>query len=573
MKGIPNCLVATFTHRYNRALRGVDPITLIAIVQIANFIVNYIKGSISQHETTQMRMARWALKIPQVEKAFKKKMVEDFEKNVVKVRSQYEKFGEPFLTLPKKGMSGEAIIEWIDRLDAVVRKKIDGQHFSGTVYRAGVLKDQKNVPKQFFAQGIEELFAYATLKAGYWNSLHPDIFNVGFYLEWQLVQIVSKFNGGDPTKIIGMCTSGGTESLMTAARAFKKYKMAQGYNVNVANIFLAPPSIHAGINKGIDDYGLDFQKMPVDINGRIDLKALEKFLKEYASSIVGMAVSAPCYETGSCDPVKEVAVLAEKYGVLLHVDCCLGGFLYKEECLKFPGVTSLSIDTHKNGGSIKGSSVIQFTKWLVAIHAMYAYPGWSAVYGSPGAPGSRSVLGPLCALISLLYQGQEGMDRMRERVLEATTRIRNIVNDQPDLEIIGNPTVNVVAFRFKPTFPKGAIYALAECMKARRFHLNQLKIGLHICVTEKMAAEPKMVEDFETALKESIATVKMYPQQGRVFDGDAKMYGSVEAALSPTLANNPSRFEYVQNCIMGVRGTNQSVYNFFLAYLNPNLKY
>jgi sphinganine-1-phosphate aldolase len=58
------------------------------------------------------------------------------------------------------------------------------------------------------------------------------------------------------------------------------------------------------------------------------------------------------------DPIEELAKIALKHKVGLHVDCCLGGFYLpfakRDESLTVPkfdfsveGVSSISVDTHK----------------------------------------------------------------------------------------------------------------------------------------------------------------------------------------------------------------------------------
>ena len=59
-----------------------------------------------------------------------------------------------------------------------------------------------------------------------------------------------------------------------------------------------------------------------------------------------------------------------RYDVGLHVDACLGGFLipFMEDAgfplppfdFRLPGVTAISIDTHKYGYTYKGSSVVLY---------------------------------------------------------------------------------------------------------------------------------------------------------------------------------------------------------------------
>lgn len=71
--------------------------------------------------------------------------------------------------------------------------------------------------------------------------------------------------------------------------------------------------------------------------------------------------SAPNFPDGAIDPIRELAKLALRHKIGLHVDCCLGSFLMpflKRVDRDLPdfdfsvdGVTSISCDTHKYGES------------------------------------------------------------------------------------------------------------------------------------------------------------------------------------------------------------------------------
>jgi len=67
--------------------------------------------------------------------------------------------------------------------------------------------------------------------------------------------------------------------------------------------------------------------------------------------------SAPNFPDGNIDPIEDLAKLATKYKVGLHVDCCLGSFIisfagragYGNDIAPYdfsvPGVTAISCDT------------------------------------------------------------------------------------------------------------------------------------------------------------------------------------------------------------------------------------
>lgn len=87
------------------------------------------------------------------------------------------------------------------------------------------------------------------------------------------------------------------------------------------------------------------------------------------SNTMGLVGSAPGWPHGVVDDIPAMSKLAQKYGIQLHVDACLGGFIiaFHEETgrkipfdFRVPGVTSISCDNHKYGIAPKGISTIIF---------------------------------------------------------------------------------------------------------------------------------------------------------------------------------------------------------------------
>ena len=81
-----------------------------------------------------------------------------------------------------------------------------------------------------------------------------------------------------------------------------------------------------------------------------------------------VVASSPCYPFGLIDPIDEIASAARDFGVLCHVDACLGGLLlpfWPEPVepwdFRVDGVTSISADIHKYGYAPKGASLLLFS--------------------------------------------------------------------------------------------------------------------------------------------------------------------------------------------------------------------
>lgn len=82
--------------------------------------------------------------------------------------------------------------------------------------------------------------------------------------------------------------------------------------------------------------------------------------------------------------------LAVKYRIGLHVDCCLGGFFLPfakklgynvpEFDFSLPGVTSMSLDTHKYGYALKGASVMLCRTKELRQSQYFCYAEWTGKF-------------------------------------------------------------------------------------------------------------------------------------------------------------------------------------------------
>jgi len=118
---------------------------------------------------------------------------------------------------------------------------------------------------------------------------------------------------------------------------------------------------------------------------------VEREIDENTICIVGSVVN---YPHGIIDPIPELAKIALKHKVGLHVDACLGGFVTifaKELGVDIPpydfsvnGVTTISVDHHKHGLAPKGISVIMFKNKELRRASFYGISDWpGGLYGTP----------------------------------------------------------------------------------------------------------------------------------------------------------------------------------------------
>lgn len=271
------------------------------------------------------------------------------------------------------------------------------------------------------------------------NPLHPDVFPSVRKMEAEVISMTVKlFNGG--AAACGTMTSGGTESILLAMKAYRDFARTQR-GITEPEI-VVPTTAHAAFDKACDYFGIKMVHVPVNpVTFRADLDATKRAVTRNTVAIV---VSAPSYGQGVIDPVADFGAFAASKGIPMvrwvaappqwrthngtprhtphttprarvqHVDCCLGSYLIafaesvgravplfdfraKVRASALPqaahcvplhqphtnhhphpvqGVTSISTDTHKFGFAPKGSSVVMYSDPKYRHAQYFVAPEW-----------------------------------------------------------------------------------------------------------------------------------------------------------------------------------------------------
>jgi len=556
-------------------------LVFLAISQLSRLFDSGHRDRLWQRATYQM------LQIPPLQKEFQKKIDEQFADSAASAKKKWALFGEPVREIPEEGVSYEKLTALVKSYSAITLNGLKGRHFSGTIYSDSLDGNPKllrfpNAPKDL-SERLEALFTGSFQGAYLWNSLHNGEFPIGSFLEHQVIQMTAELFGGKDA--LGIVTSGGTESLMTAAKGYRNWGLERGIAPG-ESVIVAPDSIHASLMKAAEDYHIRLVLVPTDETGQVDMRDVRAAVEQHGSNVVALFGSAPSYPKGKIDPIGEMSALAKEKGIGFHADCCLGGFIVnfhpdiKADYLQLPGVTSLSVDTHKNGWAPKGSSVL-IARDLpdgknLASHFIYAIPSWSGgVYGTPRTSGSQSAIPALHAFLAMMAIGKSGYRQTASSILCAAQGIADSVATISGLKLLGYPDLNVVAFQVDPSLGlmEGATYAFAKEMADRGIVLNTLRgDAVHFCVTGRFAADKAALDKFEAAAKESLEATKELNarllEKGGKFPGDAGIYCALEAAINPK-REQLGLMKYVENKLFGEAGARAAVKTYFLALMNP----
>jgi len=325
-------------------------------------------------------------------------------------------------------------------------------------------------------------------------------------------------------EICGTVTSGGTESILLAMKTYRDW--AREKSGIMAPEMVLPSSAHAAFDKAAQYFGIKIVRVPVGTDFRADVAAMKEAITDNTVVVVG---SAPSFPHGVIDPIEELSELARERGTGFHTDACLGGFLlpwaerlgYKVPPFDFrlPGVTSVSVDTHKYGYAPKGTSVILYRGWELRRFQYFKVTDWSGgLYVSPTIAGSRP--GGLIAACwaAMVSMGESGYLEAARRILQAADEIKAGISSIAELHILGEPLWNI-AFSSDTL----DIYRVMDFMSGRGWSLNPLQRppAVHICVTLRHA-QAGVAERFIQDLRAAVEHVKKNPQQE---GGMAPIYG------------------------------------------------
>ncbi len=322
------------------------------------------------------------------------------------------------------------------------------------------------------------------------NALNPSVFQSLKRMESEVVSMTASLLNA-PEGAAGSMTSGGTESIMCAMKAAKKYARTKNKNIGQPNIVI-PVTAHPAFLKAADY--LDIAVKIVRCTGDDlvpDLKHFNELIDANTIMIVG---SAPSYPHGLIDPLKDISKMAVEKNVWMHVDACVGGYLlpFLEQLnepvpvfdFRLPAVHSISLDIHKYGYGAKGSSVVLYRNSELRKNQYYVYTEWAGgLYASPTITGTRPGGAIAAAWAIMKYLAQEGYRSIAKDTLAASKKIQTAINKIEGLKVIGNPVSPVFSFH---TTDKTDIYRLGDELTDRGWHLDRQMTppSLHLSVSQ-----------------------------------------------------------------------------------------
>ncbi|NMO18911.1 aminotransferase class V-fold PLP-dependent enzyme [Pyxidicoccus fallax] len=409
--------------------------------------------------------------------------------------------------LPVTGRSREDVLRELKELETQEQPRWREGKVSGAVYNG----DTGHID---FLNQVYALHSQS-------NPLHADLWPSATKFEAEVVAMTASMLGADAANagkpasehICGSMSSGGTESIMLAIKTYRDW--ARETKGITKPEMVAPASAHPAFDKAAHYFGVKMVRVPVGPDYRADVAATKKAINRNTIVLIG---SAPGFPHGVIDPIEELSELARRKRIGFHTDACLGGFVlpfakklgYPVPPFDFrlPGVTSISVDTHKFGYAAKGSSVVLYRGTELRSHQYFTATDWpGGIYFSPTFSGSRPGALIAAAWASMVSMGEQGYLEATRRILEAASTIKQGIRAIPELHVLGDPLF-VIAFGSETV----DVFKVMERMSERGWSLNGLHkpSAVHLCVTLRHT-QSGVAERFLEDLRAAVEHVKANP--------------------------------------------------------------
>ena len=448
-----------------------------------------------------------------------KKTNEEMMADVARSIKPYQDAYTTYLRLPETGRDKEDIIAEMNALKSQEESKWKDGFVSGAVYHG----DEAHID---FLNRVYNINSQA-------NPLHTDVWPSITKYEAEVVSMTANMLNGDKVtedpdlddEVCGVVSSGGTESILLAMKTYRDW--ARDMKGISKPEMIVPVTAHAAFDKAAQYFNIKMIRIPVDADFKADVAKTRDAVTPNTIVIVG---SAPSFPHGTIDPIEALSELAREADIGFHTDACLGGFIlpWAEKLgydiplfdFRLPGVTSISVDTHKYGYAAKGSSVILYRSIELRRYQFYTTTDWpGGLYLSPTFAGSRAGALSATAWAAMVAIGEQGYLQIAKKILETAEVIKKGIQEIPELHILGDPLWDI-AFSSETL----NIYRIMDIMGEKKWSLNGLQnpAGVHICLTHRHT-QAGLAEKFIADLNDAVAEVKADPDKET--DGVGRLYG------------------------------------------------
>jgi glutamate/tyrosine decarboxylase-like PLP-dependent enzyme len=265
---------------------------------------------------------------------------------------------------------------------------------------------------------------------------------------------------------VGTLTSGGSAAnLMGLAMARETPANEHGLYNRRAGVIYASEQVHMAVPKAVAMLGIGRENLhyvPCDDSYRMVPSLLERAIRQdeaQGRAPIAVVASAGTVNTGSIDPLREIAAIARSHELWMHVDGAYGALAAIAAPEKFDGLAladSLSLDPHKwlyqplDCGCLLyrdvGSAQSTFTYTGNYAKQLSSDPVEGFAFFEESIELSRRFRA-LKIWLSLRYHGLHAFRAAIQQDLDHARRLAAAIEDSASLELLGPVELSAVCFR------------------------------------------------------------------------------------------------------------------------------
>lgn len=290
---------------------------------------------------------------------------------------------------------------------------------------------------------------------------------------------LNKYIGYEPEKFTMVTTSGGSLANLTALMAARNDKFPGVWAKGAAACceqggqpaFAVSSDAHYSVirSAGILGVGEDnIVKLPVGHDGKICVEKVPEMLDNAQANglnIFCIVASAGTTSLGAFDPIDQLAEIADRYNIWLHVDGSHGASLLISDLLrrKLQGIhkaDSIAWDAHKMMFIPSPCSLLFYKdkkKGYAAFHqeASYVFEKHSDKYTEYDSAGKNFECTKRSMIMNLwipwAIYGRALFAQKIEFLCQLCQQAYHALTQESDFEVIHSPESNILCFRYKPS--------------------------------------------------------------------------------------------------------------------------
>ncbi|GGH67285.1 L-2,4-diaminobutyrate decarboxylase [Filimonas zeae] len=306
-----------------------------------------------------------------------------------------------------------------------------------------------------------------------------------FYEAAQLPNVAERIMQDELNTFIGypensfamVTTSGGSLANLTALLSARNHKYPDvwssgfyGWNKEGKPAVAVSENAHYSIKRAIGIMGIgedQMVKLPVNENNAIDssrVQARLKKAKEQGLHVFCMVASACTTDTGSFDPLEELAAIAQEHHIWLHVDGAHGASLllsdkHRHKLKGLEKADSFAWDAHKMLFT-PGTCTLLFYKdkqrsyGAFRQEASYVFEKESDIYTAldSGEQNFECTKRPVIMnlWVSWAMHGKAVFSQKIDHLCQLANQAYEVLLNEDDFEVIHQPQANILCFRYTP---------------------------------------------------------------------------------------------------------------------------